>query len=110
MTTQHQPNRPVILRTKVLIELCPDGIVRVYSNRFADVHIFNRLDVGTETPELATLIDEYHAATMPKCYQDMYWPNKCRAVGFHEKVTPEKAAETLYQRAILQALKKEGGE
>lgn len=94
-------------RAKVLIVMCGNGLIEAYAGNHVDVHFINRLYVGDETADAANLIDQYHDRAMPRCYRDLYFPNKCRATGFHEKVTPEQAAHALYQRNILCGLRED---
>ena len=94
-------------RVKVLIVTHGNGLIEAYAGNHVDVHFVNRLYVGNETADAANLIDQYHEGTMPRCYQDLYFSNKCRVIGFHEKVTPEQAANALYQRSILRGLREE---
>ena len=91
-------------RVKVLVVLHADGLVEVYGDSHLDVHCVNRLFVEGERGDLSTAIDEYTTAAMPRCYRDLYWPNKLRAAGNVEKILPEQAHDTLYQLSILRAL------
>jgi hypothetical protein len=98
-------NRPLVPRQKVLIVAQGNGLVEVYAGDNIDVHFVNRLFVGDETAEEANLIDAYHEGTMPRPYRELFIPGQCRALGFHEKVTPEMADDALYQKRILQGLR-----
>ncbi|MCD4728166.1 MAG: hypothetical protein K8R46_10920 [Pirellulales bacterium] len=97
--------RPPRKREKVLVVMHPGGLVEVYASADVDVHICNRLFVDGDTGDLATAVDEYLEATLPKQYRGLHWPNRLRAVGMLEKITPESAMDTLYQLYILRGLR-----
>ena len=99
-------------RIKMLVVMRGNGLIEVYADDHVDVHMVNRLDVGDLTAEGATLLDEYHMGTMPRCYRRLYWPKKLRAMGFYEKITPEQALDTLAKKSIvrgLRAMREEAG-
>ena len=80
-------------RVKVLAVLCGNGTVEVYGDDHVDVHVVQRLHVDDEDAVLANLLDQYHEGTMPVAYRRLYWPNKLRAFGRWERVTPEQAID-----------------
>ncbi len=94
-------------RVKVLVVLHAGGWVEAYAKSHVDVRIVNRLSVEGDTSELATLVDEYTTATLPRCYRPLFWPNKLRAIGNLEYITPATALDTLYQLSVLRGLRRE---
>ena len=103
-TTKNPAAKPRRPREKVLVVLHADGFVEAYAERHVDVHIVNRLQVEDERGELATAVDEYMEATLPRKYRGLNWPNKLRAIGNMKTITPETALDTLYQLHILRGL------
>lgn len=96
---------PLRERVKVLAVLCSNGTVEVYGDDHVDVHVVQRLHVDDEDAVLANLLDQYHEATIPVVYRRLYWPNKLRALGCCEKVTPEQALDTLWRLSIVRGLR-----
>ncbi len=92
-------------RQAVLVVMLPDGGVEAYAERHVDVHFINRLDAGREDGDLANMVDAYLESTLPRPFKELYWPNKLRGTGVHERVTPERAADALFKTSILRGLR-----
>jgi hypothetical protein len=92
-------------RVKVLVVLHANGWAEVYADDHVDVRVVNRLFVENEDAMLANTIDAYMEGTMPRTYRNLYWPRKLRATGLCEKVTPEKALDSLYTLNLIRGLR-----
>ena len=71
----------------VIVELCGDGWVQVYSADNVRVHVFNRLHIAD--PAMANDVDEFHSLEMARPYRHLYFPRHVRATGLIEKRTIE---------------------
>jgi hypothetical protein len=73
----------------------------VYADDDVDVRIVNRLAVEHEDAETANLVDEHLELSLPRPYRSLYTPRHRRAIGYHERITPAMAADTMQDLAIV---------
>jgi hypothetical protein len=100
-------SQPPAPRSKVLIVLYSDGWVEAYAEKYVDVHIVQRLHITN--PANANLADEYLESTIPRCYRDLFWPIKRRAMGQCRKVTAEQRLDAHLDLQLLREIQSWGG-
>jgi hypothetical protein len=100
------PQQRTLPRPKVLIVLHSDGWVEAYAEKNVDVHIVQRLHITN--PVNVNLADEYIESTVPRCYRDLYWPVKLRAISQCRLVTPEQRLDAHLDLQLLREIRNLG--
>ena len=93
-------------RSKVLVVLHSDGWVEAYAEKNVDVHIVQRLHITN--PANVHLADEYTESTIPRCYRDLYWPVKLRALGQCRRITAEQCLDKHLDLQLLREIRNLG--
>ncbi len=101
--TKSKPRPRITKRTKVLVVLSSDGFVEVFGGREVDCHVAQRLAV--DSIEAERMAEEFLDGTLPKRFRELFLPGMLRATGLVERITPEKALDTLWQLEILKGLR-----
>ena len=86
-----------------LVLLHGDGYVEVYGDRKAlDVHVSLMLDGSDET---AIAREEYMELTLPRRFQELFWPNKLIRFANLQRRTAEQELDRLVTLDILRTLR-----
>jgi hypothetical protein len=93
-------------REKVLVVLHGNGLVEAYAENNVDIHMIHRLYVENETSISANILDEITELQIPKCYRDLYWPNKCREFDSIRQILPMTQFDTSNDLQMIRELRK----
>jgi len=101
----HISNRPT-QREAVLILAHGDGWIEAFAEKHVDVRIEMVPHMTTSAGEI--LAEEYVELSLPKRYQDIYWPGNRRAADMMRVVRPSDIVQRDYELDLLRAIKGAG--
>ncbi len=86
---------PEIKTIYALIELYPDGYIKVYGEKSLQIEIVNRPYCISEKGEL--LAEQLVDSILPEGYREIFWPGMVRKTGILRTITPQQIQRVVGQ-------------